>query len=127
MDFEVDDIVIYNPNVLEGEPPLACPLERKNDHCKINNVGDYYLKVVFMSDLELYISERTHDIVKTSISFIPNTLKFNKHLFKYTVLNDYMKIVISNYIKKCWEYTTCTNAIFGPCNIILQFLYAGNF
>ena len=39
MNFEVGDIVIYNPNL----PDLLHPLERKHDHCKIIHVGDYYL------------------------------------------------------------------------------------
>jgi hypothetical protein len=124
MDFEVGDIVIYNPNVLEGGAALLPALERLNDHCRISNVGDYYLTVIFMPDYQIKNMDSPHRILKTSISFIPNTIKYNKHLFKYTVLNDFMKFVISNYINKCWEYSTCTTATFGPCNIILQFLYA---
>ena len=120
MNFEVGDIVIYNPNLPEDQ--LLHPLERKHDHCKIIQVGEYYLNVVFLKKLET--NDFNYDIIPTSISYLPNTTKYYKNVFKKNVLEDYMKTVLSKYVNKCYEYKTNNTAEIGPCNIILQFLYS---
>ena len=125
MNFEVGDIAIYNPNYPTTE--LLPPLERTNDHCKILHVGEYYLTVNFITNIETNDIDRSYDIVATSIYYLPNNVKYYKNLFTNTVLTVYMKTVLFKYINKCWEYKTNTIAEIGPCNIILQYCNLATF
>ena len=109
MQFAIDDLVVYNPNI----DPL--PDDRPHDHGIVLGISNNYIMMQFTNSYKT-------KILKKSISFLPRTPKFYKNIFISRVLSQMMKYIKIKTMHPIFEQKTNTTSLLGPFCLIESYL-----
>ena len=111
MQFAIDDLVVYNPNI----DPLPLPDDRPHDHGIVLGISNNYIMMQFTNSYKT-------KILKKSISFLPRTQKFYKNILISQVLCQMMKYIKIKTMRPIFEEKTNTTSFLGPFSLIEAYL-----
>ena len=111
MQFAIDDLVVYNPNI----DHLPLPDDRPHDHGTVLGLDGKYIMMLFTNSYKT-------KILKESISYLPRTPKFYKNIFISRVLSQMMKYIKIKTMRPIFEQKTNTTSLLGPFCLIEAYL-----
>ena len=111
MQFAIDDLVVYNPNI----DPLPLLDDRPHDHGTVIGIYNKYIMILFTNSYKT-------KILKEYISFLPRTPKFYKNIFISRVLTQMMKYIKIKTMRPIFEEKTNTTSLLGPFCLIESYL-----